>query len=171
MQYPDPEDEFYGYTYKQRTTVFHSVVCAVTTAIIASQTRKYVLRKSDCLRPYKEHINDKWTPLVSGAYEMCRGEWDYYAPESATDRKLLRDLCRQTLEFENHFLKLYKDYLLSELKHADDNNKLYAVQQFGEIIYPDEKVLSALRALEDCEDEELRAAVKETIGRIQTVRE
>ena len=74
------------------------------------------------------------------------------------------------LAFENHFFAIYKNYLLAELNHADDNPKLRAVKRLGEIIYPDEKVRNALQALESSDNEELRGAVEETIRRMPQVR-
>ena len=138
--------------------VFTSVVCAVATTMISSQARKYVFTKRDCLRLYKAHVNDEWTSLVNGVYEICRGRWEYEIPQAVQDRKLLRALCQQALGFESHFLELHRDYLLSELKHVDDSHKLYAVKRLGEIICSDEETIDALQALESDANEELQQA-------------
>ena len=44
--------------------------------------------------------------------------------------------------------KRLTNYLLSELNHGDDNNKLIAAVRLGEVIYPDEEVVQGLQTLE-----------------------
>ena len=134
LDYPDPSDEFYGYTYKGGTTVFISVVSAVATAIVASKAKKYVFTKNDSLKLYKKYINDEWTVLLEAASEKIRKQWEYQIPENRDERQQLREICRQALAFENHFLIIYKDFLLTELRDAEDKDKLLAVKRLGEIM-------------------------------------
>ena len=155
LDYPNPSDEFHGYTYKDGTTVFASVVGEVATAIVASKAKKYVFTKNDCLRLYKKYISDEWTVLLEAAFKKIRKQWEYQIPENKDERQQLREICRQALAFENHFLIIYKDFLLTELRDAEDKDKLLAVKRFGEIIYPDEETLDALKALESCDNREL----------------
>ena len=171
LDYPDPSDEFYGYTYKGGTTVFISVVGAVATAIVASKAKKYVFTKNDSLKLYKKYINDEWTVLLEAAFEKIRKQWEYQIPENRDERQQLREICRQALAFENHFLIIYKDFLLTELRDAEDKDKLLAVKRLGEIIYPDEETLDALKALESCANREMREVVNNTISWIQQMRE
>lgn len=180
LSYPDPEGEFYGYDHEKRspfyltkihtTQVLAGLVCAAGTGIIALTAQKYVAKKRDCARVYKACINDEWTEFLEDICETCFNEWKYLIPEDQAGRRKIRELCEKTLAFENHFLTICKDYLLTKLRNADDSNKLHAVQRLGEIIYPDAEVLNALQALERCENEELRGAVKETMRRMQQVR-
>ena len=163
--------EFYGYTYKESTTVFTSVVGAVATAIVASKAEKYVFTKNDCLKFYKKYINDKWTALLEAVFGKIREQWEYQIPGNKEERQQLREICRQALAFENHFLIIYKDFLLTELRDAEDEDKLLAVKRLGEIIYPDEKTLDALKALESCANREMREAVNNTIDWIRQMRE
>ena len=171
LDYPDPSDEFYGYTYKGGTTVFISVVSAVATAIVASKAKKYVFTKNDSLKLYKKYINDEWTVLLEAASEKIRKQWEYQIPENRDERQQLREICRQALAFENHFLIIYKDFLLTELRDAEDKDKLLAVKRLGEIIYPDEETLDALKALESCASREMRGVVNNTINWIRQMRE
>ncbi len=171
LDYPDPSDEFYGYTYKGGTTVFISVVSAVATAIVASKAKKYVFTKNDSLKLYKKYINDEWTVLLEAASEKIRKQWEYQIPENRDERQQLREICRQALAFENHFLIIYKDFLLTELRDAEDKDKLLAVKRLGEIIYPDEETLDALKALESCANREMRGVVNNTINWIRQMRE
>ena len=171
LDYPDPADEFYGYTYKNGTTVFASVVGAGATAIVASRARKYVFTKNDSLKLYKKYINDEWTTLLEAVFGTIRKQWEYQIPESKAERQQLRAICRQALAFENHFLIIYRDFLLTELCDAEDKNKLLAVKRLGEIIYPDGEILDALKALENCADREMREVVNNTINWIRQMRE
>ena len=171
LDYPDPSDEFYGYTYKSGTTVFASVVGAMATAIVASKVKKYVFTKSDCLKLYKRYINDEWTTLLEAVFEKIRKQWEYQIPENKDERQQLREICRQALAFENHFLIIYRDFLLTELRDAEDKDKLLAVKRFGEIIYPDGEALDALKALENCANSEMGGVVHNTINWILQMRE
>ena len=171
LDYPDPSDEFYGYTYRSGTTVFASVVGAMATAIVASKVKKYVFTKNDCLKLYKRYINDEWTALLEAVFEKIRKQWEYQIPENKDERQQLREICRQTLAFENHFLIIYRDFLLTELRDAEDKDKLLAVKRFGEIIYPDGEALDALKALENCASSEMRGVVHNTINWIRQMRE
>ena len=91
--------------------------------------------ESDCLRLYRKHIH--------GA---CRGQWHYSIPREDGDRRLLRHFCRQTLSFENHFLALYRCYLLGESACPHGPRRLQAPARLGEILYPEAR--APLQALE-----------------------
>jgi hypothetical protein len=57
--------------------------------------------------------------------------------------------------------------LLVLIEKAD---KIWAAKALGKVIYSGGEIVDALQALEDDENEELRQAVKETLGKIQQVR-
>ena len=143
LTYPNPEQEFYGYTEfhgygytVKRTTVFLVYTIGLAAmAIIALKAGKYVGNKEACLSAYKACINDQWTGFVEEVFEKCRNRWEYHIPDNKEERRQLREICKQTLAFENHFLTIYKNYLLTELRDADDGDKLLAVKRLGEIIY------------------------------------
>lgn len=59
-------------------------------------------------------------------------------------RRTLRDLCDQALNFENHFLTIYRKYQLAELASADPERQNLAIQRLREIVFPDDEVASAL---------------------------
>ena len=123
------------------------------------------------MKLYKKYINDEWTVLLEAAFEKIRKQWEYQIPENRDERQQLREICRQALAFENYFLIIYKDFLLTELRDAEDKDKLLAVKRLGEIIYPDEETLDALKALESCANREMREVVNNTISWIQQMRE
>lgn len=122
--YPDSTDAFFGYT--QRTVRLPSgsrvsstrnlirVTGWIATALLAWRAGVYVARKSECHTSYKRHIGDEWAPFLEDVYRLCRIEWGYLIPAGGAERRALRDLCERTLQFENHFLTLYRDYLLAQ---------------------------------------------------------
>jgi len=159
LDYPDPLGEFYGYTARKVKLLDGSEVNStknlirlvgwIATAIIALKCGKYVARKSDCARFYRECIGDEWTSLVEDVYEKCRNSWLYLIPEREEDRNLLKDICHHTLSFENHFLTIYKPFLLSELRSVNQKNKEFALWLQAEIAYKDQEIMDAVnRALE-----------------------
>ena len=177
LSYPNPEGEFYGYDHTKQspfgmteihtTQVWTALVCFAATGIICLKAGKYVWKKRDCALEYKTYINDEWTEFIEEVCEACFNQWKYRIPDDSAGRRKIRELCERTPAFENHFLTIAKDWLLSELEDVDDNNKLQAVRRLGKIIYPDKNVLAALRRLENDDNEELREAVKEAIEQIQ----
>ena len=67
------------------------------------------------------------------------------------------------LAYENHFLSVFREYLLAKLRDPDSNNQMLAAQWLGRIIYPDEEVLNALKSLENTHSRELHQVVKEAL--------
>jgi predicted nucleotidyltransferase len=172
LDYPDRMAEFYGYDYNpledhQDTKVLMAIIGHAATAIVALKSRQFVGTKSQCLSMYKEHVHDEWTDLLTEVYTVCRNTWSYRIPENAEDRRRLRRVCSRTLKFENHFLKLYRSYLLTELYSSDDRNKLKAIEMLGKVIYPDKMVLSTLRTIEISTTGELKTAAVSTIRKIE----
>jgi len=95
-------------------------------AIVALKAATYTHTKKDCVQLYRKYINDGWTELVEETNERCVNQWAYLIPQKKDERMYLRGLCRKALEFENHFLTVYKRYLFSELTN---NNK--QIQSFA----------------------------------------
>jgi len=60
----------------------------------------------------------------------------------------LRELCKRTLAFENHYLSIYREYLLAQLRREDEDSRLFAVKRLGETIYADEETIDVLQEAE-----------------------
>jgi hypothetical protein len=122
LGYPDPDDEFYGFLAPEdraadsatpsNTKGLVVATGLAATAILALRAGRYVARKRDAARLYRELINDEWADFIGEIYERCRDAWRYAVPPSEEDRRLLRALCEQVLGFENHFLRIHCEYLL-----------------------------------------------------------
>jgi predicted nucleotidyltransferase len=167
LDYPDPSAEFYGYDARMlRLPDGREVNCTrdlirlvgwSATAIIAFKAARYVARKSDCHKIYQECFQDEWGQFLQDMYEQCRSRWNYLIPENGEERKILRSLCQRTLAFENHFLNIYKQFLLSEFLHADEQALLHALWVLSEIVYQDREIEAAIRTLA----EDYRPALRE----------
>lgn len=129
LDFPLPTDEFYGYT--QRTIRLpdgQEVPCTrnlvrttgwAATALLAHQAGQYAGRKRDCAWLYRKHIGDEWSSLLDEIAHFCREEWQYLIPEDPQAREHLREICGRVLRFEQHFLSLYKPFLLGQIRSQD----------------------------------------------------
>ncbi len=155
LTYPDPQAEFYGYDARMlRLPDGQEVHCTrdlirlvgwSATAIIAFKAGRYVARKSECYKMYRACFDDEWGELLQDIYESCRGKWNYLIPGDLKERKRLRAICERTLTFENHFLQVYKEFVLAELRSADSQGVLQALSVLQKIVYQDEEILTAIR--------------------------
>ncbi len=155
VTYPDPNGEFYGYDARMlRLPDGQEVHCTrdlirlvgwSATAMIAFKAGRYVARKSECHKLYQACFNDEWGQLLQDIYELCRGKWNYLIPENQADRQTLRAICERTLGFENHFLQIYKKFVLSELRSIDTKGVLEALSVLQRIMYQDEEILAEIR--------------------------
>ena len=181
LTYPDPQGIFYGYDHK-RIAIYYPTsiqqgikelvtsIMWVSSALIALKARKYVGKKDESVKLYRDCINDEWTPFIETLYASGKLQWRYLIPEDTADRALLRTLCKETLAFENHYLTLYRDYLLALLRIGDDAMALFAAQRLRTVVYPDEVTIAALQARDSGDFEELHIAVQEAIRQIQCAR-
>jgi predicted nucleotidyltransferase len=156
LAYPRPDEEFYGYD--QRTIVLpdgSQVRCTrdlirvtgwAATALIALKAGIYVVRKHDCHEIYQRSIGDEWSDLLSNIYERCKSDWNYAIPEQPHDRRQLRAICARTLEFENHFLAIFREFVLGELRGGDAKARHDAAWLLGQIPYEDDAIREALYA-------------------------
>ena len=162
LNYPDAEAEFYGYTRRKvrlldgsevdSTRDLIRVVGWIGTAIVALTSGHYVARKRDCHRLYREYVGDEWTALLEDIYGKCRGDWHYVIPQKAAERTELQTICRRTLEFENHFLSIYKSFLLSELRTGTIEVKAHILWLLGKIVYHDPAIIEAVQLLSQDEN-------------------
>lgn len=174
LQYPDPEGEFYGYDLSNFRRANGQLDRPGTRILVAStlwgatvnlvlKTGRYTGTKGQTVQVYRELVNDEWTQLVEDIFYKCKKEWGYLVPSDATGRQELREMCRRALELENFYLGLSKDYLLNVLRKAEDRHKLEALEALQNVIYPGDEVSSAVKDLQESENEEVRQAAAKTL--------
>ncbi len=169
LGYPDPDGEFFGYDWDSiqnchDTRVLMAIVGKIATALVFLKAREFVATKSECVSKYERFVADQWANLVRDVYVVCRNRWKYEIPESERDRLQLREICKATLEFENHYLEQYRAFLQEHLLAADREEQMRIARTLGEIVFPDSELLERLEQVtsESCELSEVveRSAAK-----------
>jgi hypothetical protein len=121
-------------------------------------------------RLYRARIGDDWSDLLEEIYTLCRGAWHYLLPDRPEDRARLRAICERTLNFENHFLAVYRDYAVSQLRSAASAHRLHALWVLGQLPLKDEQIIAAMSALDAGKDDELCAAARAALARLAILR-
>lgn len=147
LDHIDPDGEFFGFdqqtvpgpdgTDQPSTKLLVATVGWTATAIIALRSGQYVRDKAACVELYQRYVADQWTDLVTQVHDLSRNRWHYLLPSDLTDRQTLRDLCHRTLDFQNHFLELYRQYQLAELDSGDPARHQLATHRLTQIVFPD----------------------------------
>ena len=155
LDYPDPDGEFYGYDRKRiaewypadverGTKELVTAMARIATAILAVRAGAYVARKEEAIRLYAEIVGGGWTGYLQALYEKCKLQWHYRIPEGRLDREELRLLCRQTLDFENHYFALHRDYLLGLLGSSEPGDREFAAEQLRRVVYADDSIIASI---------------------------
>jgi hypothetical protein len=176
LAYPDATDPFYGYTRKriaawypesveQGTKELIAGVTRTATALLALRAGQYAGSKRGSIQLYREHIGDVWSDYLETLYRKGKGDWQYAVPEHPADQALLRDLCRQTLGFENDFFQYYRSYLL-ELLHGTDAERLFAAQRLAQVVYADAEMTGVLQQNAHAANAEVRMAALQALEHI-----
>lgn len=157
LDFPNSAAEFLGYTCRTlRLPSGGEVPCTrdlirhtgwAATALIAWKAGQYVVRKRDCHRMYRELIGGEHAELLDDIYTHCRQRWQYLIPDAPDERRRLRSICERTLAFENHFISLYKDYLLAVLGGADAEGRRAALAVLDRLPFVDAEIEAAVADL------------------------
>ena len=158
LTYPDPGGAFYGYDQRKvrasdgseqnSTRDLMRVTGWIAAARVALEKGIYASSKHECFTMYRQWIGDEWTSLLEDLYALCRGQWHYQIPEKEEEREQLRVLCSRVLAWENHFLQIYKPFLLADLRSSTKATQDHALWLMGQIPYEDQDVLAALQELQ-----------------------
>jgi hypothetical protein len=88
------------------------------TTLVGMRAEIGVVRSSDSVNAYQTCVGDSWTNWLTELYEGCKRRWAYQIPEQVEDWRQLREICRQTLDFENYFLIECRRHLLEQTREA-----------------------------------------------------
>ncbi len=171
--HPDLQGEFYGYDKDTVRLPDGSEVNGtrglvtgagwIATALVGLQARSYVLGKTEFATSYRQHINDTWASFLEDLYLFCRQTWGYLVPENVEDRGKLRALCQQYLRFEEHFLIVYKHFVLARLREKDVEVLLETLRALEHLPFQDTDIEAAVHVLRSHSDERIRHAMDATI--------
>jgi hypothetical protein len=174
--YPDPTAEFLGYDRRTlRLPDGSEVRCTrdlirstgwAATALVAYLAGRYVVRKRDCHRLYRQLIGGPHADLLEDIYTVCRGQWRYLHPDNAAGRRQLRALCERTLTFETDFLAHYRRFVLAELTGEDGEAHRAALWMLGQIPLLDAEVLAAVRTLEAAANATVREGAHVVLSKV-----
>lgn len=144
---PDPDGAFFGFDQwampgpdgveRPSTKLLVATVGWTATAIIALRTGRYVRDKAACADLYRREVADEWTELVVRTHDLCRNRWRYGIPAGDHEREQLGDLCRRAVDFQNHFLLLYRDYQQAEIASGDLDRQRLAERRLAEVSWSD----------------------------------
>lgn len=179
LTYPDAHDPFYGYTQKRidhwyPAEVRHGTKELVTgiartaTALVALRAQRYVGTKQASIRLYREAIGDEWSDYLEELYHYGKRVWHYQIPADQADQQRLRELCQQTLAFENHYFAHYRTYLL-ELLHGSDDDRRFAGKRLARVVYGDAEMLKALQQNTQAANPEVRSAAEQALTEIAQI--
>lgn len=180
LHYPDPFGPFYGYDYhdarmgetgEQSIKGWVNAVCWIATIIVAFQSGRMIGTKAESVRAYRECVGDHWATFVEAVYANGKAAWGYRVPDDPAGRALLRDLCRETLAFENLSLALYRVYLLQSLRTADETCVRFAIERLSTVRYLDAEVTDALHEIVASGPADLRNATRQTLRHIEREKE
>jgi hypothetical protein len=176
LAYPDAQGPLYGYDHRMHIEAdgsMHrsfkelvSLTSWMSTALVALKAGQYTHSKSDAVEAYQKHVNDEWASLFSEII-ASRQRWGYRVPQTPEDEAHLRALCGRMLGAENHFLGVYKEYLLAELRRGEPRDRVMAARRLGHILYPGDEVRGALRECAEKAEEPLRQEARESLSRLE----
>lgn len=170
LAYPNANGEFYGYDLvparpgtPSGIRVLVDITAWIATLILALETGRYAGQKSQSIQLCKTYLpDDKRAQLATSIYDL-KGTWGYTIPDIAEERERLRSLCRNTLALENDYLKLCRDYMLTQLQHSRTEEKLQAARILQSVVYPNDEIVAALKALAYDIDEEVQAGAAKAL--------
>lgn len=155
LGYPDRHAPACGYAARQvagqargvGTKDLLNITLAIASALTLRAAGEYVGtgKKADIHAQYARWVGGPWAQLVADIFQICRGRWGYEIPAGAADLARLRRMCQGALALENHFLVVYRSFLLSELAQPDQAAARLAAGALARIIYPGAQVRAALR--------------------------
>ena len=155
LAFPNPDIPFYGYANRtmqladgQEMQTMRNLIRVtgwIATARIAYEAQSYVVRKRECVCTYRRVINDEWTALLTQIDQRCRTDWHYRIPANPTEQEELRAILAQTLRFENHFLAVYRQFVLVQLAETDRQAQEEARKFLENTPFADAAVIRALQ--------------------------
>jgi predicted nucleotidyltransferase len=150
---------------------FVATVCWIATLLVGFQAGQKVASRHESSNLYHEAVGGQWASFVDDVYRLGKLAWAYRVPESADDRRRLRRLTDAMPGFENHYLAVYRSFLLDQLKDANPDAQLEAIDRLREwVVFPDDDVRETLRQLAVSTDERLRDSATKTLDAMTRVR-
>ncbi|NKB66760.1 MAG: hypothetical protein GKR89_06855 [Candidatus Latescibacteria bacterium] len=189
LAYPDPAGEFYGYdgrgaadfdgVQEQGTKGLIGAAYSIVLGRLALTAPQYIVGKAEAFHLYRQCVKDEWSDFIAQVWQRCRQDWHYKIPTRDSDRQILRRLCRDMLDLENFYLRLYRGFMLEELAaqvadwpYGDSDYTIYSLGRLATVLYPgDAAVALALQPFLQAADLSWRQAAQsatDSLGKVQT---
>lgn len=161
-RFPDPDAEFFGYDRREVISMNGEVVAnglkdlvgliySIVIPLLARETNGYISSKQQAFKTYGDVVGGEWASLVDDVWSLCRQKWEYRVPSDATERRRLKEMCERVLEFENYYLREYRNFWVPKLTQEPliqmAFNRICNFDFRG-----DEEVFAVLRPLRERED-------------------
>lgn len=122
---PNPQDRFLGYTLQGRdadpnvkresTRALVNILTKPAMGWLAYRAETHVINKRAVPLLFKERLDADLGAFLIETLAFCRDVWHYQVPTTVDGENTLTQLCHRTLDFENRFLRLYREFLFEEL--------------------------------------------------------
>ncbi len=157
LRYPDDKSPLKGYDWREKIKYqnkqFNSIkeIVVLTgwmaTGLIAWRGKIYVPTKNHVINLFKSVIGGHLADDLQNIMEVCRVQFEYMTPETTEELLVLEKVLPRVLEFENFFLKNYQDFLIENLYSTNPIRVRTSIIRLGEILYPNDNSLNALKRL------------------------
>ncbi|MEZ4753287.1 MAG: TauD/TfdA family dioxygenase [Bdellovibrionota bacterium] len=150
---PEAEDNFLGYAKKLHpdgsvsTKELVTISGWISTALVAPKSQSYIPTKSESLGKFVTLFEDRWSDHIQRVDNLVRREWGYRLPEQEESRLELREICKEQVNLENHFLELYERFLLHELNGSVAWHTKLAAERHAELFKGSELQLPVASAM------------------------
>ncbi|MBT3983981.1 MAG: hypothetical protein HOE90_21680 [Bacteriovoracaceae bacterium] len=139
----------------------------MASTLVALSSKNIVPTKQECPQMYNEFVGDEWSSFIEGLHRDLRKLWNYEIPQDQFGLEMVREYALGLVEFENHFLKIYHQYLLDGLKFESLVRQRTHLIRLGQLIYRPQKVLSYLSEYTPA-SEEHKKILEETIETVKS---
>ncbi|MCU0498416.1 MAG: hypothetical protein MUF87_13775 [Anaerolineae bacterium] len=145
LEYPDPKAPFFGYANPDQPDLYRwaQAIRACAIALIATQYPRIMVGAIDVISHYREGIGGKTADWLEQVIVNAH-RWQYHPPRK--EWAAVRELCRDTLHFENEFMRLYQRVLLSQLWGADQARRDQALSVMLQHPLDDPDIRGAIHA-------------------------
>jgi hypothetical protein len=109
----------------------------IAEALLPDALERLGASKAKTVRLYREQVGGAWATFVDDLHAQAKRRWGYLVPETESERRRLRALCREMLGLERHFLAAYRGLLLRLLRGEDDAGRRFAVARLEEMVFDD----------------------------------
>jgi predicted nucleotidyltransferase len=174
LAFPNEASPYKGYDWRERiqiagkshASIKEIVVLTgwISTGLISWKGKTYVPTKKEVPALFKSILGGQIAEDFQIITDLCRNKFKYVIPEadSDSDRQELIDLLPKVLSIENYFLEQYQHFLIENLSNKNPIRARTSIIRLGEVVYPNNLSIEALRAFSPANESQEAALKKST---------